>query len=222
MIKRIVVCYIFVTILVVVAIGCDKKESKDEPVSFETVTFNQVLSEAAQRFEDEIDVNYNAGLTRTLTDKEFMLKGQGGSSSRVNKPDTYTYGYNVMYTGELIEDANVKSIKYTLSNCIGSFVDAKTVVKDNNKKESIINMKSVPYVLDGSDQSDVVFVVYYCYDSNLSINDQKLRIQECTKYLRITAEVTYEDDSKKTYMYGIDYKYETSVDRKNIQIYRLN
>lgn len=217
MLRKMVVCFLCVILFVVA--GCGKEPEPDEPVSFETVTFNQVLNAMEKQFKDKIDVNYNKDFEKTLLNKQFEQKGHGGSSK---VRDGYVCGYNVLYTGKLIEDEGIKSIKYTLSNCIGTFLGENDEHKDNDIMDSIENLESVPYVLEGSDQSNVAFRVYYGFDNELGNKEQCLAERECIKYLRITAEVTYEDGSTKTYMYGVDYKYEKSVSYKAIQIYQLD
>ena len=220
--KRIIICLLCVMMLV--SIGCKEEKDKQETVSYETVTFNTVLSEAAQRFQDDIDVNFNDEFTKTLLDKRFEQKGHSGGGTGGGKKDNYYYGHMVLYTGQLIDDKNVKSIKYTLSNCIGSFIDSSIVAPGmiTNEKRNIVESISEPYVIQGNDQSEVAFIVYYCYDMNLGIREETPQIQKCMKYLRITAEVTYNDKSVKTYLYGIGFKYDSTTSVNTIQIYQLS
>jgi len=202
--------------MIMMSSGCRRAQDVEQETQAE-------ISEQVKKIESSIDKSYNDGLKRTELSHKFVNKG-GDSISRGKNGNYYTYGRNVIYTGDLIEDDGVKSIEYSLTNCVGSFMDDSYYQNKNDGPGTmILNLENKPYLLEGSDQSEVYFIVYYYY-RDPSKTDYKLQAsqaQECMKYLRITADITFEDGKKETRRYGIEFTSETQFSGKYMKIYRL-
>ncbi len=220
MVKKIVTRIIAIVLcaMIMVVSGCRRAKGEEQ----ETQT-QQEITEQVKKIESSIDKSYNDGMKRTELSHKFIDKGgdciKGGKSKNY-----YAYGRNVIYTGDLIEDEGIKSIEYSLSNCVGSFMDDSYYQnKDDDPGAMILKLENKSYMLEGSDQSGVYFVVYYYHRDPTSI-DYKLQAsqaQGCMKYLRITADITFEDGKKETRRYGIEFTTETYYDAKHMKIYQL-
>ncbi len=206
-------------VIVLCCTGCDVVQSLNESqIPNETQT-QENITKAVEKIRNSVDETYNNGLEKTEMSHKFT--GGRGSSSTY-RHDCYTYGVKTVYVGDLITGDKIKSIEYSLSNCVGSFMDDYLQEQSISIKESVVATNSVTYMWEDKDEEEVFFSVYYYCRNDSGINEKKREEQECIKYLRITADITYEDGTKETRMYGIDYKYDTSVDVSNILIYQLS
>lgn len=201
--------------VIMAAAGCNRPADLQK----ETQTQREVMEEA-QKIDNSIDKNYNDGLVWNELPHKFPHKGGGDSISR----KSYNYGRRIIYTGDLITDENVKSIEYSLSNCVGSFMDESYYKnKEVPIRKMILDLENKPYLLEGNDQSEVYFVVYYYYydPTKIDYKSQAAQVQECMKYLRITTDITFEDGTKETRKYGIRFTSDTYYDEKHMSVYRL-
>lgn len=218
MVKKIVTRVISIGLcaMIMAVPGCRRAEDAEQETQKE-------ITEQVKKIESSIDKSYNDGMKRTELSHKFMDKG-GDSIKGGKSKNYYEYGRRVIYTGGLIEDEGIKSIEYSLSNCVGSFMDDSYYKnKDDGPEAMILKLENKPYLLEGSDQSGVYFVVYYYY-RDTSGTDYKLQAsqaQECMKYLRITADITFEDGKTETRRYGIEFTSETHYDAKHMKIYLL-
>lgn len=209
-------------VVIMAATGCNS----DKNVEQETETQRAIMEEA-QKIEDSIDKRYNDGFTWTELSHTFPNKDGGncvsGGGSKGDTSKYYSYGRRIVYVGDLVTDDNVKSIEYSLSNCVGSFMDDSYYESKESPKTMILKLENKPYLLEGSDQSSVYFAVYYYYydPTKVDYQSQGIQAQECMKYLRITLDITFEDGTKETRMYGIRFTRENYYDAKHMQIYML-
>ncbi len=220
MVKKIVTRIISIGLcaMIMAVSGCRRAQDAEPETQTQRETTEQV-----KKIESSIDKSYNAGMKWTELSHKFVSKG-GDRRTGSKSKNYYTYGREIIYTGDLIEDEGIKSIEYSLSNCVGSFMDDSYYQnKDDKPGAMILKLENKPYLLEGSDQSGIYFVVYYYY-RDPSRTDYKLQAsqaQECMKYLRITADITFEDGKKKTRRYGIEFTSETYYDAKHMKIYQL-
>ncbi len=211
--KRIrVIVAVLLCVMMLCCAGCNiSKEQKE--------TQSQVkITRGVEKIKNSVDVKYNDGFEKVQLSHEFM---EGKSVSSKFKQDDFTYGIKTIYINDLIKDDNVKSVEYSLSNCVGTFMDEYLEVQRISIRESVIVTKSMPYLWEKESSENVYFTVYYYCRNASDDKEKKIEEQECIKYLRITADITYEDDSVEKRMYGIDYKSDNSVSVSNMLIYEL-
>lgn len=164
------------------------------------------IKDAVEKIKASVNEHYNDEFKKTELSQRISDKSLEYSETE----NDVCIGRFIIYIEDLITGENIKSIEYTLSNCVGSFMDDSCNMPSLATREAVLQNESKPYLLEGNDQSEVFFSVYYYYDTTKKINDQTTEVQGCIKHLRITADITFEDGSKETRNYGVGFISETS------------
>lgn len=178
--------------------------------------------EYVRKIDAAIDSNFNAGYVKQ---GEAIAPVQGEIEGMVIKQEGYQCGRAIINLGELVKSDGIKSVEYKLDNCVGSFNDPYSEndsLYETTIYAGIMNVESKPYTLtDISKQKDVRFTAYYYYTVGKSIDEQIAEIQRCLKDMRITACIAYEDGSRETKTYGIEYKDSASSAPENMVFYEI-
>lgn len=198
-------------LLLVLGTGCADNNSN----AHETQEISTEISKSdkyVEKIDSSISKNYNVGFEKELLSSyRFSEKSKMSSVSGVKQG--YLYGRYMIYIDGLIEEDDVKTVEYSLSNCVGSFMD-EFCVKDTGPdtiREAILNVKNKPFCMDKDSQDGIFFTAYYYCDYIDNSAKKTQQIQSCVKELRITAAITYEDGSQEVRNYGVEFVSDTST-----------
>ena len=215
--KKLTVLIILTAVYLFPLSGCAKEQNNNNNQNYTTDA--DELPEAVRRINSAVNPDYNNNYN--IEEMPERISNKSTLRRQSSTKEGYAYGRLILYTGELAKYENIKSIEYSLENCVGSFMDTKEVGEKLSVKEAIMSTESIPYILEGGSQEDVYFSVYYYYDLSHSINEQTKEIQECVKHLRITMKINFDDGSSKTEEYSVLYKSETSSEFSMMRFCRL-
>lgn len=214
-------CMIVITVSVLLGLSlcCGCKENISDTQT-ESTTDEKVVDDVAKIINNAVDENYNSQMTKT----ELWIVPNNSQTQEQGRKGLYV-GRHIIYIGNLLEKDNIASVEYTLSNCVGTFMDS-TYEPDvvNGKvsyKDAVVNMKNNAYVHKGVDQSNVFFTVYYYYYEDQEIEQRTQQVRKCYEEARITANITYNDGSTETKYYGIGHTANEGISQSNIAFYKL-
>ncbi len=207
-----------ISLMLGLSLCCGCKENISGVQTESTIDEN-VVDDVTEIINNAVDENYNSQMTKT---ELWIVPNDSRTQSECKRG--LCVGRHIIYIGNLLEKDNIASVEYTLSNCVGTFMDS-TYEPDRSSeiscKDAACNMENRPYVHKGVDQRDVFFTVYYYYYEEQEIEQRTQQAKKCYEEARITANITYDDGSTETKYYGIGHTTNARVSCANIAFYKL-